>query len=107
MHPTREIVLSVDYAVNDKATNVVLSMVRFVYVIDIKTHWEHCGKHGTKNRAIAAFNEVISFTLSKLITRDCTYENPQYWILSIPYALVICNMSCAVSAVLMKFKYLL
>lgn len=60
MRLTREIVVGVDYAVNDKATNAVLSMIRFIHVVDIKTHWEHGSKHSTKNRPITSVNKVIS-----------------------------------------------
>jgi hypothetical protein len=38
---TREMVLGVDYIVNDKATNVDLSMMQFVHAVDIQTHLEH------------------------------------------------------------------
>jgi hypothetical protein len=40
---TREMVLIVNYTVNDMVTNVVLSMVRFIHAVDIKTHLEHTG----------------------------------------------------------------
>jgi hypothetical protein len=60
MRLTREIVLGVDYPVNDKATNAVLSMIRFIHAVAIKTHREHGSEHSTKNGPITSVDKVIS-----------------------------------------------